>query len=189
MKSASDSCQKQYLRGIVPAMETTKHCVRKKPALVGLYACAALLAALISQYGFGLRPCELCLVQRWPYAIIAVICALTLVLPALRRRIRIVLFLCAMLYVADAGVAVYHTGVERGIFEGLESCSAGELPLNASLDDIRRQLMEAPVVSCKDTMFEFLGLSMAAWNIAYALGGAVLTVLLLNHARRTKTEN
>lgn len=95
-----------------------------------------------------------------------------------------VLAFCAVLYLLDAGIAVYHTGVEQGVFEGLDTCSAGELPPNASLEDIRKQLMEAPVVSCKDTMFSFLGISMAGWNTLYALGGVALSVLGIAKLRK-----
>ena len=37
------------------------------PLFVAGAAAAALAAALISQYGFDLQPCVLCIWQRWPY--------------------------------------------------------------------------------------------------------------------------
>jgi disulfide bond formation protein DsbB len=38
-------------------------------------AASALIvgSALISQYGFGMHPCKLCITQRWPYAIAIVL--------------------------------------------------------------------------------------------------------------------
>ncbi len=146
-------------------------------ALLGAYALAALLAALISQYGFGLPPCELCIYQRVPYVLIAVVAGLALTLHQRLRALRLLLLLCGTLYLADAGIAAYHAGVEWGYFEGLSGCSAGELPPGATLEDMRRQLMEAPVVSCKDAMFVFLGLSMAGWTALYAMGGVILCVI------------
>lgn len=148
-------------------------------AALSAYAASALIAALIAQFFFGLPPCELCLYQRWPYVAVATVAALA----AWRVRGggmgRIAAVGCAALFLLDAGIAAYHTGVERGVFEGLDACSAGELPPGASLEDIRRQLMEAPVVSCKDAMFEFLGLSMAGWNVFFALGGCAASVIVL----------
>lgn len=142
---------------------------------LGIYAAAALAGALTSQFGFGLHPCELCLWQRYPYAAILAFGFIG----ATMRPAPWLFVLCAALFLADAGIATYHAGVEWGIFEGLDGCSAGELPPNATLEDIRKQLMEAPVVSCKDAAFVFLGLSMAGWNVFYALGGVALSVLAL----------
>lgn len=151
-------------------------------ALAG-YAAVALMGALTSQFGFGLHPCELCILQRWPYAGIVALGVLGTLFGASPRVLLGTILACGLLFLGDAGIAAYHTGVEWGIFEGLESCSAGELPPGASLDDIRKQLLEAPVVSCKDAMFVFLGLSMAGWNVLYALGGVVLSVLALRNIR------
>lgn len=141
-------------------------------------ALAALAAALVSQYVFGLHPCQLCLYQRWPYVAIALVAALACLCVRTAHAVRATLVLMAALFLVDAGIASYHAGVEWGYFEGLEECSAGELPLGASLEEVRRQLMEAPVVSCKDVMFRFLGISMAGWNALYALGCAVLCMAL-----------
>ena len=146
---------------------------------LGIYATVALTGALISQFGFGLHPCELCLWQRYPYAAILLLG----VIGAASRPRPWFFILCAALFLADAGIAAYHAGVEWGVFEGLDGCSAGALPANATLEDIRRQLMEAPVVSCKDAAFVFLGLSMAGWNVLYALGGVALSVLALRKIR------
>ncbi len=156
------------------------------PALLSL---AALAGALISQYGFDYHPCELCLYQRWPYAIIVALGLLALPFVKGPAPARMLLLVMALLFVIDAGIAAYHTGVEWDIFEGLDACSAGELPPGASLEDVRRQLMEAPVVSCKDAMFVFLGLSMAAWNVLYALGGAGLSLFLCRHLYRQETQD
>lgn len=149
---------------------------RLYPGLAGAYALAALGAALLSQFGFNLHPCELCVAQRWPYAAIGVIGVSSWLFVRTPCRFKMTMTVCALLYLLDAGIAGYHTGVEWGVFEGLESCSAGTLAPGASLEEIRRQLMEAPVVSCKDPMFVFLGLSMAGWNVIYALGGAFFCV-------------
>ena len=41
--------------------------------VVGLMSAAILGAALVSQYGFGLYPCDLCIKQRIPYAVLIVL--------------------------------------------------------------------------------------------------------------------
>ncbi len=48
-------------------------------AALGGISVAALVAALISQYGFGMQPCELCLYQRIPFAVVILLSVLGLV--------------------------------------------------------------------------------------------------------------
>lgn len=147
--------------------------------LGGLAAFAALAAALVSQFVFGLRPCELCLLQRWPYLAAGVIATAAAVAVRTARAARAVLLLLAALFLVEAGIAGYHAGVELGVFKWQGRCSAGELPPGASLEEVRRHVLEAPLVSCKDPAFTFLGLSMAGWNALYAVGGAALCITLL----------
>lgn len=124
--------------------------------------------ALISQYGFGLFPCELCLLQRWPYA-----AAFLLGLAALwqRRHIRRLkgLLMAGMVcWLTTAGIAFYHVGVEQQWWDSATGCTA-QTGGNQSLDDIRAAILGSPLVSCSDAPFSFLGLSMAGWNAVAAL--------------------
>jgi disulfide bond formation protein DsbB len=147
-------------------------------ALAALLAAAALGGAWVSQYGFGLKPCDLCLLQRYPYLALV---ALGLTGEAITRRRprprRPLLLLAAGLFLADAGIAAYHVGVEQGWIAGPSACSGATTA--TSIDALREQLNGAALVSCKDTTFAFLGLSMAGWNLLYALGGAAVMRYLL----------
>lgn len=129
-----------------------------------LVASALILSsALVAQYGFSLYPCELCLMQRYPYVgVMLVSCAALLFAKTPRSRLFALLF-CVLLFALDAGIAFYHTGVELDIFKGPDACSStssGE----QTLEEMRAAIMNAPLVSCKQAMAYFFGLSMAAWN-------------------------
>ena len=141
-----------------------------------------LAVALVSQYGFGLFPCELCIAQRVPYGLIALVAA-----PFLLKRFsdvarRRVLWLCVLLFLADSGIAFYHTGVELHWFPGPSGCTSSTEP--QTLEEMRRAIMEAELVSCDQPMAHVLGLSMAAWNGIAALGAALAVVLGLRCLRR-----
>lgn len=142
----------------------------------------ALGAALLAQFGFGLAPCELCLWQRWPYVAALGIGAAALVVP--RAALPLVL-LAAIAFATTAGIAVFHAGVEEGLWKGLETCSAADTP--ATLDALRAQVMGAQPARCDQVAFWFLGLSMAGWNAVFgglsALAMLALAVVLLR--RRT----
>ncbi len=152
----------------------------KNPVLsVTLPAALALPAALISQYGFGLHPCHLCILQRYPYAAIIVLGTVMLVLS--RRYpafVRPFLWLALLLYLTDAGIAAYHAGVEWGIFPGPASCTA-DTGSHKSIEEIRAEIFGAPLVSCGTPAFVFLGLSMAGWNVLYAVASGMLCWRLL----------
>ena len=140
-------------------------------ALFSLIAALLLGTALVGQYGFGLHPCHLCMYQRYPYmGIIALgIAGVFIRIPRLQRTLAII---CLALFALDAGIAAYHAGVEAGIFPGPSGCtSSGKT--GQTLEELRAEIMNAPLVSCDQAMIYVLGLSMAAWN---AVAASIITV-------------
>jgi disulfide bond formation protein DsbB len=146
--------------------------------LVALAAGVTLALVLIAQYGFGLPPCEMCHWQRWPHIAALILGLGALVLP--RWRVQL-LSLAALSFAITGGIGIFHAGVEWKWWQGLTSCSGSATP--ASLEDLRAQLMTAPVVRCDEAAIRVLGLSMAGWN---AVWSAALTVFALLAARRAK---
>lgn len=146
---------------------------------VALLSAASLGAAFVAQYGFGLAPCELCIWQRWPYAASILLGLAALLLPRWRAPL---LVLAALSFAAGAGIAVFHVGVEEKWWQGLASCSGAPTP--KSLEELRVQLMTAPVVRCDEAAFRFLGLSMAGWNVIWAALLAVFTAIAARRAFR-----
>lgn len=148
-------------------------------SLLGLASAAALAAAFIAQYGFGLKPCHLCLLQRYPYA--AVI-ALALAAQIPRTPARAMLLAAGLALAAGAGIAAYHTGVEYGVFPGPSSCTASAAAPDL-LEALREQIRNAPLVSCDAPAIKILGLSLAGWNM---LLYAFLTILAFYSWYKTK---
>ena len=142
--------------------------------LIFLAAALALLGALTAQYGFGLLPCHLCLYQRWPYGAVLILSAVTF-FPAMPRRGRVLLLaLCALAFFGDAGIALYHTGVEQHWWAGPMTCTGGA-PIAGSLDELKDMLAgPVAVVRCDVIAWSLFGISMAGYNIVYASACAVL---------------
>ncbi len=156
----------------------------KKVLVLALLAAASALAgALIGQYGFSLYPCELCMFQRYPYAAVIVIAVLSLVFLRSVRLRRYALMLCALLFVIDAAIAVYHSGVELDIFTGPTACSASNHG-EQTLEQMRAEIMGAALVTCKQAMAYFLGLSMAMWNVLFASAMSIFMVTFLVKTKR-----
>lgn len=135
----------------------------------GLVTVATLgsLTLLLAAWGFqhigGLAPCELCLYQRWPHAVAVLIGAIAFMLPG-----RIWPLIGAATTLLSANLGFYHTGVERGWWQGPATCSAGDIS-QLTPEELFEQIMAAPLVSCDVVAWEMLGLSMATWNMLASL--------------------
>jgi len=147
---------------------------RKQTALMAaLISATALAAAFIGQYGFDLHPCTLCIYQRWPF-VVAI--ALGLAGAIVGRRhpsvFTAILVLLALTFAADTGIAAFHVGVEQGWWQGLSSCSA-EVGTAKTVEQLRAQILAAPIVRCDDIAWSLFGISMAGYNVLLCLGLAV----------------
>lgn len=152
----------------------------------------ALLGALASQYRLGLLPCELCLWQRWPHLAAVVIGTLAL-LPLADARPGLQRWLAgagALAAATTGAIGVYHTGVERGWWEGPSTCSGGAGGLGALSPEalLDPSVAVATVVPCGEVAAEALGLSMASWNalLAFTLMGLWLYAARITMATRAK---
>ena len=138
---------------------------------------AALLAgALISQYGFGLPPCEMCWWQRYPHIVALALAALAW---ATRRDALVALAAVAML--VSGAIGAFHAGVEYDWWEGLTACTANA----ASGGDPLASIMAAPIVRCDVAPWTLGGISLAGFNflISTAAGLAIL-VLIRRRSRK-----
>jgi disulfide bond formation protein DsbB len=145
--------------------------------LAGLGSAALLIAAFGFQYLGGLAPCPLCIWQRWPHAA-AVVVALAGV-SLFWRRHRAVAVLGGLVMLSSAGLGLYHAGIEQGWWPGPAGCAVPD-PSGVSAEELLSRIMETPMVRCDEIAWDFLGLSMAAWN---ALASLALAALWLSAAR------
>jgi disulfide bond formation protein DsbB len=138
--------------------------------LIVIFAAAIVVvgAALASQYWGGLQPCELCLIERWPYYAAIVIAVLALAIPVAGWP-RAALLLLALVFVASAVIGFYHVGVEQHWFRGPVACtSSNRVP--QTLAELKQMLAHTQVVMCDQVQWSLGGISLAGWNfIASAL--------------------
>jgi disulfide bond formation protein DsbB len=134
---------------------------------------ALLLGALAFQFIGQMPPCKLCYWQRYPHVIAIAIGAIALV-----TGWRLLAWLCAIAAFASAAVGAYHTGVERGWWEGPSTCTSGPVG-GLSGEDLMAQIMAAPLVRCDEVPWEFFTLSMASWNMLISLGVTTIWIMAL----------
>ncbi|MEL7349225.1 MAG: disulfide bond formation protein B [Pseudomonadota bacterium] len=132
---------------------------------------ALLIAALAFQYLGGLAPCPMCIWQRWPHVVAIAVGALGVTV--LWRQRRAMAALGALAMAGNAGLGLFHVGVEQAWWEGPSTCSAAS-PLGQSPDALLESIMNAPIVRCDEVAWSFLSVSMAGWNALFSLGLAGL---------------
>lgn len=142
----------------------------------------ALVFALTMQHVFGLQPCELCIWQRWPFAITGLLGLAGLVAainPDWLKLSALTSFLAGLGFLTGGAFAFYHTGVELHWWKSfLEGC---KVILPSDPHDLMSFIESAKAVPCDQVPWSFMGLSMAAWNavISPALGILAITAGIL----------
>jgi disulfide bond formation protein DsbB len=121
--------------------------------------------------------------QRYPYAAIIVIGSLSAVLIKAPRLLWLIAIGCCLLLALDAAIAFYHAGVELGFFPGPSACTSNSSG-GETLEEMRREIMNAPLVPCNQPMLQVLGISMAGWNAIAASLLFVASVLILVKRKR-----
>lgn len=128
--------------------------------------------AYLSQYGFGLYPCEMCWWQRWPHFAALAFAAVSFVLPPMRIWVAF----AALAVLVSGAIGLFHAGVEYHWWQGITSCAAivpeeGGSALEA--------VMNTPLVRCDEAPWRLFGISLAGFNflISTASGLAILGLL------------
>ena len=138
--------------------------------------------ALVSQYGFGLHPCEMCYWQRWPHQAAIVLALLALLLRGNDKAMRALTLLAAVAIAVSGAIGVFHAGVEYGFWEGVTTCATGAAG-PVSLDSI----MNAPLIRCDTAQWTLFGISLAGFNAIFSLGAAALVLTLLRRKTTSAT--
>jgi disulfide bond formation protein DsbB len=156
--------------------ETMTDTIRARPVVAAAIAVAAagaatILGAWFFQYGLGLKPCPLCLEQRYAYYFavpLAVMIILGDQVGAKRKVLIAALLAIAAGMLWNTYLGVYHSGIEWKWWPGPQECSG-------ALGDIRtggpliKQLETMSVVRCDEAAWRFLGLSLAGYNALISL--------------------
>ncbi len=164
----------ETVRSPVPSMS---------PAAIAAFGVAAIGTATIAgawffQLVLDIRPCPLCLEQRYAYYL-TIPLALVIGFAALRRAPRPLviggLFIVALALLANAVLGGYHSGVEWGFWPGPTDCS-GPIADLGSAGSLLERLDTVKVIRCDEVQWRFLGLSLAGYNVLISLAMAALAL-------------
>lgn len=137
----------------------------------------ALALALVAQYGFGLRPCNLCLIQRVPFVLAVLLSAAALSARVPAATGRLLVALAGAVLLINGMIAVYHVGVEQHWWVSAV-CTAGEMG-RVSVSDLMAEMTKPVEAQCDTPAWAFHGITMAALNVPFSAGLGLLTLVLL----------
>lgn len=160
--------------------------IESMASLLILGGLVPLAFAIYVQHWLHLPPCHFCMLQRYPYAVMPFVGLASLMVPrgSLRWRFCVAVGLFALL--ATGVLGLIHSGIESGFFAYHGGCvaSAG----GNSAEAILRAITAAPIVSCSDKLAQFMGISMASWNVVFVLFMLVLIALQYRFDMRGRHE-
>ncbi len=147
------------------SLSTSPEHPRLWPGLLAAACLGALGTALASQYWGGLYPCALCVYQRYAYGAALVAAGLAFGLASKPGARKATLGIAGLAFLAGAGLAGFHVGVEERWWEGLEACSNPGLPADASLEELRAAILNQPFAPCDAVPWSLFGISIAGYNL------------------------
>src|SRR5262245_1683252 len=137
-------------------------------AVIGV---ATVAGFLFFQYVLGYPPCPLCLEQRVAYYVaipLAVMIMLGLSVGSSRKVMLLALLAIAAAMLWNAGLGVYHSGIEWGWWAGPQECSGAVTDFGPA-GSLLQRLQQQRVVRCDEAAWRFLGLSLAGYNVLVSL--------------------
>jgi len=162
------------------------------PALIAALAITAIAAATLAgawffQLVLDIRPCPLCLEQRYAYYLAIPLGALTALVAGRGAPRGVLLAGLAVLAVVALGNAVlgtYHAGVEWKFWQGPTDCT-GPIGNLGSAGSLLERLDTVKVIRCDEVQWRFLGLSLAGYNVLISfLMAAIAAWGIVRTARR-----
>lgn len=141
--------------------------------IILIFSIFTLSTAYFIQYILGHEPCNLCLIERYPYLGAIILISFIFII---NRFEKLILYIILLLFVLGAIISFYHVGIEQGFVEETFVCELSMGEKNLSKESIMKQLRNSTPISCKIVTFKFLGLSLATINTVISI---FLSVIML----------
>ena len=140
--------------------------------LIFLISSIAIISAYYFQYILKYQPCNLCLIERIPYALSLIVLLINLKFKNIEKYTILVLI---FIFIFSAIVSIYHFGIEQNYFDESSICNLKDSAKILSKADLLIELQKI-TVSCKDVTFRVFGLSLTTINMIVSL---LLLILLI----------
>ncbi len=143
-------------------VENNKNLLIKLIFLVSIFA---LVSAFFIEYILGHQPCNLCILERFPYLLAIIIILFNYKFSQFEK---FSILLLTIIFLVGTILSLYHLGIEQGFVQESLVCDLKNGSNLLSKDEVLKQLQEKNV-SCKDVTFKIFGLSLTSYNILISL--------------------
>ncbi|MDA9631505.1 disulfide bond formation protein B [Candidatus Pelagibacter sp.] len=133
--------------------------------LIFIISLFALISAYFIEYILGHQPCNLCMIERVPYAIALIVIIINFRFNFLEKYL--ILFL-VFVFLGGTLISLYHLGIEQGFITESLVCDLKNSSKILSKEEILEQLQKK-IISCKDVTFKIFGFSLTTYNIMITL--------------------
>ena len=139
--------------------------------LIFLISLMAIVSAYYIEYILGHQPCNLCIIERIPYALSLI---LLLVNYKLKKSENFFILMLILIFIFSLIISIYHFGIEQGFFQESLICNVKDGANILSKDELLLELQKR-TISCKDVTFKVFGFSLTAINMFISL---IIIILL-----------
>tara|TARA_B100001057_G_scaffold28470_1_gene26086 strand:+ start:588 stop:1076 length:489 start_codon:yes stop_codon:yes gene_type:complete len=140
--------------------------------IIFLVCLISLISTYFIEYVLGHQPCNLCLIERIPYALGIILILLNYIFS---RNEKFLILLLILIFCFSFLVSFYHFGIEQGFFEESAVCGLKNTSNILSKEKLLEQL-QVINISCKDVTFRIFGFSLTSFNMIISL---IMIIILL----------
>ena len=152
--------------------------------IIFLISLVSLISAFFIEYGLGHQPCNLCLIQRIPYALSIILIIFNYFQK--KNNEKFIVLLLILTFSFSLITSLYHFGIEQGVFQESAVCGLKNTSDIISKEELLKQLQEKNI-SCKDVTFRIFGFSLTTFNILLSfLIIVILTKIFKNYEKFKK---
>ncbi len=119
----------------------------------------SLITAIYIEHIIEIKPCKLCIYQRFPYLVAIFISFLGYYFPNNIFWVK----LLTLIFVISFVISGYHVGIENEFFKEFSGCTNKNINLLDKSEILNS--LQNEVISCKNVNFKILGMSLATINM------------------------
>ena len=142
----------------------------------------SIISAYFIEYILGHQPCNLCLLERIPYALSIVLIIINYIFK-INQKFLILLLL--LLFIFSFSISVYHYGIEQGYFNESSVCGVKSATEIISKEELLKEL-QVITISCKDVTFRIFGFSLTTINMIVSFFILIILIKIFMNYEKLK---
>ena len=140
--------------------------------LIFIVSLIAIISAYYIEYILGYQPCNLCLLERIPYALSLIVLLINYIF---KQNDKYIVIFLIFTFAFSLIISIYHFSIEQGFIQESLICNLKEGVDILTKEDLLKELNKK-TVSCKDVTFLIFGISLTTINMLLSLSLIILLI-------------